>query len=202
MGSRPLVIGLTGGIGSGKSQAVRALAELGAVVIDADRIGHDVYAPGTPGHRAVVDAFGPGVISPDGSVDRVRLGQRVFADPVELERLNAIVHPLIREALADRIEAERSSGRGPIVVEAAVLLEANWDALVDEVWVVMARREVVERRLRNQRGMDAAAVAARMRAQLSDADRAARAQVIIDNSGTLAELRAEVERLWRDRLRG
>jgi dephospho-CoA kinase len=192
-------IGLTGGIGSGKSAASRILAELGALVIDADRVGHEVYLPGTPGWDQVVAAFGREVVASDGTIDRKQLGARVFGAPAELARLNAIVHPLIRDAVAARVAAARE-GQQPIVVEAALLVEAKWDALVDEVWLVTARPEIVEARLVEQRGMTPEAIAARVRAQLSDADRAARADVIIDNSGTPAALRAEIERLWRERL--
>lgn len=192
-------IGLTGGIGSGKSAASRILAELGALVIDADRVGHEVYLPGTPGWDQVVAAFGREVVAPDGSIDRKQLGARVFGAPAELARLNAIVHPLIRDAVAARVAAARG-GQQPIVVEAALLVEAKWDALVDEVWLVTARPEIIEARLVEQRGMTGDAIAARVRAQLSDSERAARADVIIDNSGTPEALRARIERLWRERL--
>ncbi|MDX2170308.1 MAG: dephospho-CoA kinase [Deltaproteobacteria bacterium] len=192
-------IGLTGGIGAGKSAASRILAELGALVIDADRVGHEVYLPGTPGWEQVVAAFGGEIVAPDGTIDRRQLGTRVFAAPAELARLNAIVHPLIRDAVAARVAAARAGNR-PIVVEAALLVEAKWDALVDEVWLVTARPDVIEARLVEQRGMTPEAIAARVRAQLSDAERAARADVIIDNSSTPAALRAEIERLWRERL--
>jgi dephospho-CoA kinase len=197
---RARIVGVTGGIGTGKSAAVECLAALGAVVIDADRVGHQVYAPGTVGFDHVVAAFGDGIVGDDGAIDRKRLGPIVFADPAALARLNAIVHPLIRDAVAQRIAAERRAGNAPIVVEAALLIEAKWDALVDEVWLVVARREVIEERLTAQRGMDPAAVAARMRAQLTDEERRAHADVIIDNSGTRDALRAQVERLWRERL--
>lgn len=200
MSGRAQTVGVTGGIGSGKSSAVQVLADLGAVVIDADRVGHEVYAPGTIGFGQVVAAFGAGIVGDDGAIDRKRLGPIVFADPAALVRLNAIVHPLIRDAVGRRIAAERGAGRTPIVVEAALLIEAKWDALVDEVWLVVARREVIEQRLTGQRGMDPAAVAARMRAQLSDDERRAHADVVIDNSGTRDALRAQVERLWRERL--
>lgn len=192
-------IGLTGGIGSGKSAASRILAELGALVIDADRVGHEVYLPGTPGWDQVVAAFGREVVAPDGSIDRKQLGARVFGSPAELARLNAIVHPLIRDAVAARVAAARG-GQQPIVVEAALLVEAKWDALVDEVWLVTARPEIIEARLVEQRGMTRDAIAARVRAQLSDSERAARADVIIDNSGTPEALRTRIERLWRERL--
>ncbi|MGH7785633.1 MAG: dephospho-CoA kinase, partial [Candidatus Binatia bacterium] len=128
-------IGVTGGIGSGKSTAVGILAELGAFVIDADRVGHEIYQPGTAGWDAVVAAFGRQVVAADGTIDRTRLGPIVFADPGQLARLNAIAHPLIRAAVGTRITAQRAlDARRPIVVEAALLVEAQWDTLVDEVW--------------------------------------------------------------------
>lgn len=200
MTSRVTTVGVTGGIGAGKSSAVRILAELGATVIDADRVGHQVYAPGTEGFRQVVAAFGSAVVGADGAVDRKQLGAIVFADPQALARLNAIVHPLIRDEVGRQVAAARAAGAAPIVVEAALLIEAKWDALVDEVWLVVARPEVIEERLVAQRGMDPAAVAARIRAQLSDAERRAHADVVIDNSGTREALRATVEQLWRERL--
>ena len=194
-------LGVTGGIGSGKSAATEILAELGAAVVDADRVGHETYLPGTPGWDQVVAEFGREVIAADGSIDRKRLGAIVFADPARLARLNAIVHPLIRDTVAVRIAAERRTRRVPaVVVEAALLVEAKWDALVDEVWLITAQRAAVEQRLGAQRGLDRAAIAARMRAQLSDAERAARADVVIDNSGSLEALRAQLTVLWRERV--
>lgn len=195
------VVGLTGGIGSGKSVAARILGELGGSVIDADRVGHEIYAPGTPGWEQVVAQFGRAVVAPDGTIDRKRLGAIVFADADKLARLNAIAHPLIRAAIADRLTAARAAGGAPgMVIEAALLVEAKWDALVDEVWVVTARPEVIEERLIAQRGLDRAAIAARMAAQLGEAARVARADVIVDNSGSLEALRAQLTRLWRERV--
>jgi dephospho-CoA kinase len=200
-GAAVKVVGLTGGIGSGKSVASRILGELGGLVIDADRVGHETYAPGTPGWDQVVAEFGPSVVAPDGTIDRKRLGAIVFAEPDKLARLNAIVHPLIRTSIAERVAAARAAGGVPgVVIEAAVLVEAKWDALVDEVWVVTARPEVIEERLIAQRGLDRAAIATRMATQLGDAARAARADVIVDNSGSLEALRAQLTRLWRERV--
>jgi len=197
------ILGLTGGIGSGKSTASQILAELGAVVIDADRVGHDAYRPGSAAWNRVVAQFGRDVLAADGTIDRKRLGAIVFADPVQLARLNAIVHPLIRDAIGARIAAERAAGHAPaIVVEAALLVEANWDALVDEVWLVTADRTAVEARLMAQRGLDPGAIAARVRAQIDDAERAARADVIIDNSGSPDALRTRLTTLWRERVVG
>lgn len=192
-------IGLTGGIGSGKSSAAKILAELGAEVIDADRVGHEVYQPGTPGWDQVVAAFGQGVVAADGTIDRKSLGAIVFADRAKLAELNAIVHPLIAQTVAQRLVNAGTSGK-PIVVEAAVLIEANWQTLVDEVWLVVASPEAVISRLGSQRGLSREAVEARVRSQLSDAERRAKSDVVIDNSGTLEELRAHLSRLWKERV--
>lgn len=194
-------IGLTGGIGSGKSTVAAILVELGAFVIHADEIGHQVYAPGTPGCHKVVEAFGPDILSPDGTIDRKRLGQIVFSDPGELARLNAIVHPLIRDEARRRIAEHR--GRRPdqpIVLEAALLIEASWATLVDEVWVVTAPAAEIVRRVAAQRGLSPGEIEARMHSQLDDQARRERADVVIDNRGAPAELRRQVETLWRNRL--
>ena len=194
-------VGLTGGIGSGKSSVAGILAELGAFVVDADRVGHDVYRPGTVGWNRVVAAFGESVIGADGSIDRKALGAMVFSDQRKLARLNAIVHPLIRDAVRDRVAqalAERSDR--PVVVEAALLIEAKWYELVDEVWLVTASAPQVMQRVTNDRGMDRAAVHARIAAQLGDDERRKVADVVIVNDGTIDDLRRRIESLWRERL--
>jgi dephospho-CoA kinase len=188
------VIGLTGGIGSGKSTVAAMLAELGAHVIDADQVGHEVYRAGTEGFRRVVAAFGPGIVGPDGEIDRRALGTIVFADPAALARLNAIVHPLIGEAIRARIAAA-GDGR-PIVIEAAVLIEAGW-RFFDQIWLVTARPETAIARVMASRGLTRAEAERRLAAQLSDAERRRHAQVVIENDGTRAELRARVEAAWR-----
>jgi dephospho-CoA kinase len=194
-------IGVTGGIGSGKSTAARLLAELGAEVIDADQVGHHTYRPGSVGWQRIADAFGGDVVAADGTIDRKRLGAVVFSDPKALARLNAIVHPLIQEEVRARIDARRAAGyQGPIVVEAAVLIEAGWTPLVDEVWLVVTDRESVLDRVHAQRGLERSAIEARINSQLSDAERRRHATVVIDNSGSPEALRAEVKRLWRERL--
>ncbi len=194
-------VGITGGIGSGKTTAARILGELGAHVIDADTVGHDLYRPGSAAWQPVVDCFGRTVVADDGTIDRRRLGAIVFADPAQLNCLNAIMHPLMREEIGRRIATHRAAGaREPIVLEAAVLIEANWLSLVEELWLVVARPEVVVERVAAQRGIDRAAIAVRIQAQLTDAERRSHATVVIDNSGSVDDLRAEVQRLWRDRL--
>ena len=194
----PRVIGLTGGIGSGKSTVSAMLADLGARVVDADKIGHFVYRPGSEGFRAVVDAFGAGIVAADGTIDRARLGAIVFADADARARLNAIVHPLIGAELAARISAARDDGYdGPVVVEAAILIEAGWRAIVDQLWVVSVRRETAIERVVASRGVSRADVERRLDAQLSDAERRHQADVVIENDGGVDALRAQVEAAWR-----
>lgn len=196
-----LVVGLIGGIGSGKSEAARMLATLGAARIDADEVGHGIYGPGTPGFDAVVEAFGTEVVGEDGKIDRKRLGARVFSEPGQLERLNAIAHPLIRAEIERRLTALREAGEADVaVVEAAILLEAGWRSLVDEVWVVVASPDSVRRRLAEGRGMSAEEVDARVAKQMSDADRRAAADVVVPNDGAREDLKARLEDLWRARV--
>jgi dephospho-CoA kinase len=196
------VIGLTGGIGSGKSTVAAMLGELGALVIDADKIGHEVYLPGTEGFRRVVDAFGADVVAPDGTIDRRRLGARVFADPAALARLNALVHPLIGDEIRGRIqtalaakESATADAARPIVIEAAIMLEAGW-RFFDRIWVVVVSREVAIARVTASRGLARHEVEQRIDAQLSNEERRRIADLVIENDGTIAELRAKVEAAW------
>lgn len=195
------VIGLTGGIGAGKSRVAEILGSLGARVVDADKVGHEVYAPGTEGFFAVVEAFGSEVVDGTGQIDRAQLGAKVFGNAVELQKLTAIVHPRIRQMVDDRIVAAR---RDPevrvLVLEAAILLDSGWDAITDEVWVVVADPMEIRRRLAEARGLSEAEVDARAAKQMSDDDRRARADVLVPNYGTSDELRLEVEQLWRARI--
>jgi dephospho-CoA kinase len=196
MASGP-VVGLTGGIGSGKSTVAGILAELGAHVIDADKVGHEVYRPGTEGFRRVVEAFGAAVVAPDGTIDRRALGARVFADPAELKRLNALVHPLIGEEIRRRLQAALEPGDGrPVVVEAAIMLEAGW-RFFDSIWVVVVKPETAIARVAASRGLHRKEIERRIAAQLSNDERRRVADVVIENDGTLAELRAQVEAAWR-----
>jgi len=192
------VIGLTGGVGSGKSTAAAILAELGARVIDADRIGHEVYRPGSEGFRRVVEAFGAGIVARDGTIDRRALGAIVFAQPEARARLNALVHPLIAAEVARRIAEARAEGfAGPIVVEAAVLIEAGWQSLVDRVWAVSATRASAIGRVMASRGLCREEAELRLDAQLPDAERRRLADLVIENDGTPAELQARVEEAWQ-----
>ena len=191
------VIGLTGGIGAGKSTVTQMLAELGAAVIDADKVGHQIYLPDMPARHEIVDAFGADVLNPDRSINRQALGKRVFADPEALHTLNRIVHPKMFDRMRELIEELRTrGGMKAIVVEAAVLIEANWTPLVDYVWVVVASEAVVTERLAKQRNLSPEQVRARLAAQLSTADRLKHAHVVITNDGSLADVRAAVQRAW------
>ena len=195
-----LTIGLTGGIGSGKSEVARMLERLGALLVDADVVGHGVYRKGAPAWRRVVDAFGEEVVGADGEIDRRRLGAVVFGGCGRLKELTDIVWPGIREALRARITAERTGGRTEVlVIEAAVLFEAGWDELCDEAWVVEAPEAAVLDRLEAARGMERADAQARIRAQMTTWERAGRAAVHVQNSGDLAALAAAVEKLWHER---
>ncbi|HEY2525823.1 MAG TPA: dephospho-CoA kinase [Candidatus Binataceae bacterium] len=196
---KPITIGLTGGIGSGKSTAAKILAELGAPAIDADRVGHEIYQPGAPAYRELVDAFGEGILAPDHAIDRRKLGPIVFADPAALKLLNAIVHPKMFARMGEMVAAMRRGGETrPIVIEAAILIEANWQPLFDEIWLVTASREQVVARVERDRGLRPEQTDARIRAQLSDDERRKYATTVIRNDGTLEELRAAVTLLWQE----
>ena len=196
-----LTIGLTGGIGSGKSTVAKFLAELGAPVLDADQVGHAIYQPGGPAYQEMIDAFGREILAPDGAIDRKKLGPIVFGDPAALKRLNAIVHPKMFARMREMVAAMRADGeRKPIVIEAAILIEANWQALFDEIWLVAAAKERVIERVERDRGMKPEQTEARIRAQLSDDDRRRHASIVVVNDGTLEQLRARVAELWRGAL--
>ena len=191
------VIGLTGGIGAGKSTVTQMLAELGAAVIDADKVGHQIYLPDLPAWREIVEAFGAEVLNPDRTINRQALGQIVFADPQALRRLNRIVHPKMFDRMVELVaELRARGGMEAIVVEAAVLIEANWMPLVDQVWVVVASEAVVVDRLAKQRHLAPEQVRTRIVAQLPNDERLKHAHVVIRNDGSLEEVRDAVQQAW------
>jgi dephospho-CoA kinase len=189
-----MLVGLTGGIGAGKSVVAGRLAELGAVVIDSDRLAREVVAPGTEGLAEVVAAFGPGVLGPDGAVDRPALGRLVFADPAARERLERIVHPRVR-ARAAQLVAGAPAG-SVVVNDVPLLVEAGLAETFDVVVVVLASEATRLRRLIDGRGMTEAEARARIAAQATDEQRRAVADVVLENDGSLAELRSAVDQLW------
>ncbi|MEU3463193.1 dephospho-CoA kinase [Streptomyces sp. NPDC006733] len=198
-----LKVGLTGGIGAGKSEVSRLLASYGAVVVDADKIAREVVEPGSPGLAAVVDEFGTEVLTSDGALDRPKLGSIVFSDPARLRALNAIVHPLVGRRSA---ELEAAAGPDDIVVHDVPLLTENGLAeLYELVVVVDASPETQLDRLVRLRGMDGGEARSRMAAQATRAQRLAIADVVLDNDGPLEALEPQVKRVWqqlRDRVGG
>ena len=190
------VIGLTGGIGSGKSTVSRFLADLGAVIIDADKIGHEAYRPDTGTWRKLVKTFGSGILATDNTIDRKKLGAIVFGDETELKRLNAIIHPQITEIIKKRIADYRRQGVSVVVVDAPVLFEANAKNLVEEVWVVVSNEANVIKRAIARTSLPEEQIRSRIRSQLSNEERIKRAQVVIHNDGTAEDLQKKVHKLW------
>jgi dephospho-CoA kinase len=192
-----VVVGLTGGIGSGKSTVAAMLAERGAVVVDADRLAREAVAVGTDGYRAVVDRFGPGVVTGDGGLDRRALAGVVFGDPEALADLNVIVHPPVRAAIAERV-AELAGTDALVVLEIPLLVESGRSYGASQVIVVDCPEDVAVHRLVGGRGMDEADARRRIAAQVSRDERLAAADIVIDNAGSLDELRRQVEAVWRE----
>ncbi|MCH9671745.1 MAG: dephospho-CoA kinase [Gammaproteobacteria bacterium] len=191
------VIGLTGGIASGKSTAARYLKDQGASVIDADILGHQAYEPGTPAHTRIVEVFGEDVLGADSQIDRKVLGSKVFGQEGALKKLTDIVWPEIRRMAEAQIAAIRESEPAAVVVlEAAVLFEAGWEDAVDEVWVVVVERDTAVARAMARDGADEAAIQSRIDAQLSNDERKARAHVVIDNSNEEAALLSQLDEQW------
>jgi dephospho-CoA kinase len=200
-----LRVGLTGGIGAGKSEVARRLKAQGAILIDADTIARQVVAPGTDGLAAVTEAFGDGILRPGGDLDRQRLGAIVFADKAQLARLNAIIHPLVGARMAT---LEREAGEGAIIIhDVPLIAENNLASEYDLVVVVDAPDHSRLERLMRYRAMTEEQARARMAAQAGRAERLAIADLVVDNSSSLAELDRQVGDLWselrrRARLRG
>jgi len=189
----PLLIGLTGNIGTGKSTVAGMLAELGAEVIDADKVAHEVMRASTPAHARIVETFGPKVLGHDGEIDRTRLGALVFADSVALARLEAIVHPATLEAIRHRVSAVSAD---VVVIEAIKLIEVGLGDACDTVWVTTCRSEQQVYRIVGGRGLSRAEAEQRVRAQPPQEEKIARADVVIDTSGTLSRTQAQIQAAW------
>jgi dephospho-CoA kinase len=197
-----IVVGLTGGIGTGKSEVARILQELGAVIINADQVGHEAYTPHAEPWQAVVDAFGEDILQPNGEIDRRALGGIVFADPEQLALLNQIMHPRMARMVAQQIEQYRGESESVVVVEAAVLFEAGWDTLVDEVWTTESPVEIVIARLEARNGLSEEEVRKRINSQMSAEERSSRATVVVENAGDLSTLESTVKAFWDNRVKG
>jgi dephospho-CoA kinase len=190
------VIGLTGNIGSGKSSVARILQNLGAGFIDADKVTHDIYNPGTEGWQAVVDAFGRDILDAKGDIDRNKLAQKVFSSPENHEKLNRILHPLIRKEVEARLEQLDRQGKEVTVLEAILLVEAGWMDMVNELWLVVAPKDLTLRRLEG-RGVSESEALARLAKQPPPEKKMGYASQVINNEGNLEDLRKKVENLWQ-----
>lgn len=195
-GSRRLLIGLTGGIASGKSTVAELLASRGAVVIDADRLAREVVRPGTPGLAAIVARFGPDVLLPDGTLNRPALGRVVFADADARRDLEAIIHPAVRARA--RALTEATAGDAVVVQVIPLLVETGQAGDFDLVVVVDVAPGVQVERIRARDGLDDDQARARLQAQAGREERLAAADVVIDNAGPLSDLTGQVDRLWRE----
>ena len=194
-----LRVGLTGGIGSGKSAVARILGTLGAGLIDADLVGHASYSAGTEGFDKVIEAFGDDLIGSDGEIDRKKLGPIVFSEPGNLTRLNEILHPIIYSMIKTELKNMENSGEKVAVVEAAILIEANWQDLFDELWVVDADKEEVIRRLIDRNNVTREQALERIESQIGREERNGYADAIIKNNAGLLELEKNINCLWNDR---
>ena len=196
-----MVIGLTGGIGTGKSEAARHMVVLGAKLIDADVVGHESYKPHAEAWRRVVEAFGEGILGPDNEIDRRSLGAIVFSDPAQLARLNGIMHPLMAGMVQERVDTYRDEGAEVVVVEAALLFEAGWNSLVEEVWVTDSPVDVVVQRLAQRNGMSEDEARKRVSSQMSRKERLGRANFVIDNSADVEAMQRAINELWAARVK-
>lgn len=191
-------IGLTGGIGSGKSTVTALLRRRGVPVLDADEIVRELQRPGAEGLSRLVEAFGPGILEPSGELDRAALGRLVFADQEARRRVEAILHPLVRERMAAQQAAAEARGAGIVVHDIPLLFEAREPSSFDATVLVYAPPEVQRKRLIELRGMTPADAEARIRAQLPMAEKRRRATYVIDNTGSLEQLESEVDRVWAE----
>ncbi len=198
MASVTRIVGLTGGIGSGKSTVARFFEARGAAIIDADRLAREAVLPGTPGFAAVVARFGPGVVGPGGDLDRAALGRIVFGDEEARRALNAIVHPEVARLAAERMAALSAAGQALIVYDVPLLFENGLERWLPETIVVSVPEEIQRARVGARDGLRPEEIEARLRAQLPLAQKAARATYVIDNSGSLANTEASVDALWKN----
>lgn len=192
------IIGLTGGIASGKSTVADTLRDLGAVVVEGDQLGHRVYEPGTSGFEKVVNAFGHDIVAEDGTIDRRILGGKVFGAPEEMERLNGVMWPAIRDlAEQEFVKIGQENPDAVIVFEAAVMIEAEWQDMVAEVWIVTTKQETAIARLKSRNGLNREQALARIDSQMSNRERLEFADVKFDNSEAEDKLKSRVQYHWK-----
>ena len=194
-------IGLTGGMGSGKTEASRILSDLGADIIYADEVGHRAYLQNTETWQELVANFGEDILQADGEIDRRKLGAIVFSDREHLDKLNSIVHPRMYRMLQEMLRGFSENGAKVVVLEAAILIEADWLSLVDEVWAIEVPELVAVERIKLRTGLEEEEIRKRLRSQLTNEDRSKKADQVIDNSGGLDELRRKIDLIWSTRIK-
>ncbi|MCD6358524.1 MAG: dephospho-CoA kinase [Dehalococcoidia bacterium] len=193
-----IIIGLTGGIASGKSTVMETLVEMGATVIDADKLGHDLLKYHSDAWHELVTAFGDNILASNGDIDRVKLGKIVFQDASALQQLNEITHPRLYQTVREKIEEFGKQQVEVVVLEAALLLESGWDKLTDQVWVTIVPKSVALQRLVKRENITSEQALVRINSQTPPQNRIGRADVVIDTSGTTSQVRAYVMKLWHN----
>ena len=191
------VIGLTGGIASGKSSIAKRLEKLGAEIINADIVGHSVYEPGTDAYNEIIQSFGDGILNSNGSVNRGSLGSIVFGDSNKLQLLNSIVWPKIMERIKELISEVASKGAQVCIVEAALLLEAGWDEVVNEIWVSVIPEAEAIKRLKDRNGLSEEEAKKRLASQLKNKERVSQANVVLSTLWELEYTQKQVEKAWK-----
>lgn len=193
------IIGLTGGIGTGKSVVAQILAEQEAVILNADLVGHEAYLPGAPAYEDIVAEFGKDVVAEDGTIDRKKLGPIVFSSPEKLARLNAITHPRMKEMMRGKLAEAAREGAEVAVLEAALLFDAGWDDLTDEVWVTVVDAETAAMRASERSGIPVEQVLERIqKAQMASDERIRRSDVVIDTSGRIEDTKRRTLEAWSE----
>ena len=193
------VVGLTGGIGTGKSVVAEILREQGAEILNADLVGHEAYLPGAPAYEDIVAEFGQDVVAKDGTIDRKRLGPIVFSSPDKLARLNAITHPRMKEMMREKLSEAERMGTRIAVLEAALLFDASWDDLTDEVWVTVVDAETAAQRASERSGIPVEQVLERIqKVQMASDERIRRSDVVIDTSGAIEDTRRLTLAAWAE----
>ena len=196
------VIGLIGGIGSGKSSVSAMLHSLGVEIIDADKVGHEAYTPNSEGWKKVISVFGQDIVGPENEIDRKKLGSIVFSDPSEMEKLNKLMHPIIHNLVEEKIKLLSNQGVKVVVLEAAILIEANWQDLTDEIWLAKSNQEVVIERVQLRNNFTREEIIKRIQSQMSNDEREKHSDIVIDNNGTIEQLEEKVKTLWQSRVNG
>ena len=192
-----LVIGLTGNFGTGKSTVSQILAELGAAILDADKVGHELLQPDSQAYQQVVAAFGKTILKPNREIDRHKLGKLAFNNATALNQLNHIMHPKMYEETRERIEQYRQQGNRVVVLEAALLIEAGWTPLVDQVWVTVAPEATIVERLKSQRRLSEEQILNRLHFQMLAEEKIKQADAVIDTDCPIDDLKTKVTNLWQ-----